>query len=87
VVIRPYVKKVRKKREERISFNVFDELAQAYFGKFFAYAEPSLSIELHRGNGHRVQFNADSNFPQILERIEGVELPKPIKQKKAKAQP
>ena len=84
-IIRPYVKKVRKNREERISFNIFDEISQSYTGKFFAYAEPSLSFELHRGNGHRVRFNADPNFPQILERIEGVELPKPDRKKKAKA--
>jgi len=83
-VIRPYVKKVRKNREERISFNIFDEITQSYSGKFFAYAQPSLSCELHRGNGHRVRFNADPNFPQILERIEGIELPKPIRKKQKK---
>jgi len=59
LVIRPYVKKLRKKREERISFNVFEETTQTYVGKFFAHAGPSLAAELHRGNGHRVRFNSD----------------------------
>jgi hypothetical protein len=63
-------------------FNIFDEITQSYSGKFFAYAEPSLSLELHRGNGHRVRFNSDLNFPQILERIEGVLLPKPIRKRR-----
>jgi hypothetical protein len=77
LVIRPYVKTLRKKREERISFNVFDEETQSYTGKFFAYAETSLAIALHRGNGYRIRFNTDPKFPHILERLEDVVLPKP----------
>jgi ribonuclease HI len=87
VVIRPYVKKLRKKREERISFNVFDEVTQSYEGKFFAYAEPSLAAALHRGNGYRVRFNSDPQFPQILETLEDVPLPKPTRKKKMPAKP
>lgn len=80
-VIRPYVKKPRKKREERISFNIFEESGQNYVGKFFAHAAPSLSAELHRGNGYRVQFNSDPEFPQILAKLEDVPLPKPQRRK------
>lgn len=87
LVIRPYVKKLRKKREERISFNVFDEVTQSYNGKFFAYAEPSLAAELHRGNGYRVRFNSVPQFPQILEKLEDVPLPKPTRKKKVSAKP
>jgi ribonuclease HI len=87
IVIRHYVKKLRKKREERISFNVFEELTQFYVGKFFAYAEPSLSAALHRGNGYRVRFNTDSQFPQILEKLEDVPLPKPTRKKRGRPQP
>ena len=87
LVIRPYVKKLRKKREERISFNIFDEGTQSYNGKLFAYAEPSLAAELHRGNGYRVRFNSDSQFPQILEKLEDVTLPKPRRKKKSRLQP
>jgi len=72
-------KKLRKKREERISFNVFDELTQSYTGKFFAYTEPSLATALHRGNGYRVRFNSVPQFPQILEKLEDSEFAKPQK--------
>lgn len=87
LVIRPYVKKLRKKREERISFNVFEESTQGYVNKFFAYAESSLAAELHRGNGYRVRFNSDAQFPQILEKLEDVALPKPTRKKKRLPQP
>jgi ribonuclease HI len=84
LVIRPYKKNPRKKREEKLSFHLFDEAAQSYSGKFYAYVEPFLSLELHKGNGHRVLFNSDPKFPQILARIEGVLLPRPLKKGKTK---
>jgi ribonuclease HI len=87
LVIRPYVKKLRKKREERISFNIFDEVTQSHTGKFFAYVEPFLAAELHRGNGYRVRFNSDPQFPQILEKLEDVPLPKPTRKKKMSSKP
>lgn len=77
VVIRPYVKKVMHRGELRISFNVFDEATQTYAHKFFAFAEKNLGAELHLGNGHRVRFNRDPNYPVIMERVEAVLLPKP----------
>jgi len=85
LVIRPYKKSPRKKREEKVSFHLFDESTQTHSGKFYAYAAPALSLELHRGNGYRVLFNSDPKFPQILERIEDVPLPKPVRKKKTKA--
>lgn len=77
LVVRPYVKKSMYKRENRISFNIYNEETKTYTGKFFAFAPPLLSSELHRGNGHRVRFNSDPKYPQFLDRIECVELPKP----------
>ena len=82
VVIRPYKKNPRKNREEKVSFNIFDEATQSYMGKFYAYAQPNLSNELHRGNGYKVHFNTDPRFPQIVEKIEDVQLPKPVRKKK-----
>lgn len=82
LVVRPYVKKVMRRGENRISFNVFDEATQVYADKFYAFAEPTLSTELHNGNGHRVRFNFDSNYPQFAERIEGVQLPRPLPKRK-----
>jgi len=87
MVVRPYVKKVRFRSEYRISFNIFDETAQTYADKFFAFAGPLLTAELHMGNGHRVRFNSDPKYPQIVERIEGVALPKPPSRKKKSVQP
>jgi ribonuclease HI len=81
LVLRPYAKKPMRKYGDRISFNIFDEATQTYTGKFYAFANPLLSYELHRGNGHRVRFNSDPKFPQVLERTEGLELPKPRKKR------
>jgi hypothetical protein len=83
LVIRPYKKSPRKNREEKVSFHLFDEDTQTHSGKFYAYASPALSVELHSGNGYRVLFNSDPKFPQILKRIEDVALPKPVRKKKA----
>jgi ribonuclease HI len=85
-VIRPYAKKIMFRGENRISFNCFDEGTQAYRGKFFAFATPLLGAELHKGNGHRVQFNCEPKYPQILSLVEGVQLPKPPS-KKARDRP
>ncbi len=82
-VVRPYVKKVRFRSEYRISFNIFVEATQTYADKFFAFAGPLLTSELHMGNGHRVRFNSDPKYPQIVERIESVTLPKPPSRKTA----
>lgn len=79
LVVRPYAKKVMHKGDNRISFNIFDETTLTYANKYFAFADPMLSVELHNGNGHRVGFNSDPNFPQFEKRIEGVELPKPVR--------
>jgi hypothetical protein len=82
LVVRPYAKKVMHKRDNRISFNIFDETSQTYTDKFYAFADPVLSVALHKGSGHRVRFNSAPKFPQFLERIESVELPKPSRKKR-----
>jgi ribonuclease HI len=82
LVVRPYAKKPMLKGNDRISFNIFDEETREYKGKFYAFAGAMLSFELHKGNGHRVRFNSDPHFPQLLERIEGFELPKRPRKKK-----
>ena len=87
LVVRPYAKKVMHKRDNRISFNIFDEVTQTYDNKYFAFADPMLSVELHRGNGHRVRFNSDPKFPQFLERIETVVLPKTSRKKRSTMNP
>jgi len=75
-VIRPYAKKPVLKGEERISFNLFDELSQTYESKFYAFATPMIAFDLHSWRGWRVQFNADKNFPQIVTLLGEVPLPR-----------
>ena len=75
-VIWPDAKKVMFRGENRISFNIFVEGTQTYEAKFYAFATHIMAADLHRWHGYRVRFNDDTNYPQILERIEEVPLPK-----------
>jgi len=75
-VIRPYAKKpIFKGKEERLSFNVFDEAAQTYASKFYAFTTSLMACDLHRWHGYRVQFNDNPKYPQILECKEEVAVP------------
>jgi ribonuclease HI len=75
-VIRPYAKKPISKVEERVSFEVFDELRQAYESKFYAFTTPSMAYDLHRWRGYRVRFNDNPKYPQIIECKEEVAVPR-----------
>jgi ribonuclease HI len=75
-VIRPYAKKpIFKGKEERLSFNVFDEMKQTYDSKFYAFTTSLMAFDLHRWHGYRVQFNDNPKYPQILECKEEVAVP------------
>jgi hypothetical protein len=74
-VIRPYAKKPVLKREERISFNMFDEIKQMYESKFYAFTTSLMACDLHRWHGYRVRFNDNPKYPQILECQEEVTVP------------
>jgi ribonuclease HI len=76
-VIRPYAKKPVSTGEERISFNVFDEVTRTYKSKFYAFATRQMAFDLHSWRGWKVQFNTDPKYPQITALIEEVPLPKP----------
>lgn len=65
-VIRPYAKKPVSKVEEIISFNIFDEVAQTYNSKFYAFTTPLMAFDPHRWKRYRVQFNDNPKYPQIL---------------------
>ena len=75
-VIRPYAKKPVLKTDERVSFNMFDEVTQMYSSKFFAFTTPRISYELHSWRGWRVKFNDEPKYPQILIILEEVSLPR-----------
>lgn len=85
-VIRPYAKKpVLKKDEDRISFNVFDEVTQTYESKFYAFTSSLMAFDLHRWRGWKVKFNVEPKYPQIVALIGEVPLPKPPPTRKSRS--
>jgi hypothetical protein len=76
MVIRPYRKNVMHKGENKIRFDTIAEDSQSYVQSCYAFAPPTIAAELRRQHGYRVQFNDDSNYPQILTVVEEVPLPR-----------
>ena len=72
-------------RENRFVFEVFDVETSAYISKHFAYCTPVMGAQLHRQRGFRVRMNDNTVYPQILEVIEEVPLPKAERKKKPSA--
>jgi hypothetical protein len=68
----PYAKKIMFRGENRISFNVFNETKQAFEFKYYAFASPARAAELHRNHLHKVRFNAERRYPQIVECVSKV---------------
>jgi ribonuclease HI len=69
-------KTVGRTGENRFVFEVFDENSSTYISKHFAYCTPETGAQLHRQRGFRVRMNDNSDYPQILEVLEEVPLPK-----------
>ena len=69
-------KTVGRTRENRFVFEVFDETTSTIMSKHFAYCIPVTGGQLHRQRGFRVRMNDNTDYPQILEVIEEVPLPK-----------
>jgi ribonuclease HI len=67
--------------ENRFVFEVFDENTSVYLSKHFAYCTPEIGSQMHRQRGFRVRMNDKAEYPQILEVIEEVPLPKAQKRK------
>ena len=78
-------KAVGPTRENRFVLEVFDENTGTYVSKHFAYCTPVTGAQLHRQRGFRVRMNDNTDYPQILEVIEEVPLPKPEQKKKPSA--
>jgi ribonuclease HI len=76
-------KTVGPSRENRFVFEVFDEKTKAYVSKHFAYCAPEIGAQLHRQRGFQVRMNRNPEYPQILEVLREVELPKAERRKKA----
>ena len=75
-VIRPYRKNIMGGGEEKVRFDVVLKTSKYHIESCYAFATTALAAELHRQHGYRVRFNDNSNYPQILEIIEEVVLPK-----------
>jgi ribonuclease HI len=71
--------------ENRFVFEVFDESTRTYISEHFAYCTPIIGAQLHRQRGFRVRTNDNPDYPQILEVIEEVPLPKAEPKKKPSA--
>ena len=78
-------KTVGRMRENRFVFEVFDENTSTYISKHFAYCTPVTGAQLHRQRGFRVRMNDNNDYPQILDVIEEVPLPKAERKKKPSA--
>jgi hypothetical protein len=77
-IIRPYRKNLLGQGEEKVRFDIFCPESQNYPESCYAFASTTLAAELHRQHGYNVRFNDDPKYPQILEIIEEVPLPKPV---------
>jgi ribonuclease HI len=78
-------KAVGPTRENRFVFEVFDENTKVYLSKHFAYCTPTMGAELHRQRGFRVRMNDNASYPQIIEVVEEVPLPKAERKRKPSA--
>ncbi len=81
-VIFPYAKKIMFKGENRISFNIFEEATRTFRDKFYAFATATIGAEVHRNHAHRVTFNAEPGYPQMLECLEEVPIPRRTRKRK-----
>lgn len=80
-------KTVGREGENRFVFEIFDESTSIYLSKHFAYCTPVVGSQLHRQRGFRVRMNDKPQYPQILEVIEEVPLPKSVRRKSSTVLP
>jgi ribonuclease HI len=66
-VIRPYRKTGPIRAENKIRFDVLDEVKREYTAKHYAFASDLLTIDLSRQGLFRVRFNDTRGYPQIVE--------------------
>jgi ribonuclease HI len=74
-IIAPYRSGTVRKSENKIRFTLFSEREQEFAEKFYAYAEPEIGNQLHRGHIYRVRFGNKIRYPIIAEVIEEVTSP------------
>lgn len=69
-------KTVGRTGESRFVFEVFDDKARTHISKHFAHCAPITGCQLHRQRGFRVRMNDNVDYPEMLEVLEEVPLPK-----------
>jgi ribonuclease HI len=57
---------------DKIDFDLYEQQKCGFSGKFRAYAEITIGMELHRGHAYRVRFNDDPHYPRIENIVEEV---------------
>jgi len=57
--------------------HLIGRVSQTFVESCYAFATTALAAGLHRQHGYRVRFNDNPKYPQILEIVEEVPLPKP----------
>ena len=57
---------------------------RAYLSKHVAYCTPEIGAQLHRRRGFRVQMNGDPKYPQMIQVLEEISLPKAERKKAVK---
>jgi ribonuclease HI len=75
---------VGREKENRLVFEIFDEGTSAYVSKHFAYCTPEIGSQMHRQRGFRVRMNDKADYPQVVEVIEEVPLPKADRRKSSR---
>lgn len=80
-------KTVGRTGENRFVFELFDDKTSSYVSKHFAYCDPATGCQLHRQRGFRVRMNDNVDYPQILEVLDEVPLPKAERKKKKPSTP
>ena len=70
--------------ENRFVVEIFDESTHIYLSKHVAYCTPEIGAQLHRRRGFRVQMNDEPKYPQIIQVLEEVSLPKADRKKAVK---
>jgi ribonuclease HI len=76
-VVRIYRKNVMVGGENKVRFDVVAEDLLSYTASCYAYASPEMSSQLHRQHGYRVRFSGNPKYPEIVELVEEVSLPRP----------
>ncbi len=74
--IRIYKKEFKdnaNKKEYKIFFDIFSEKEKIYTAKYFAYASPEISGDLHRGHIYKIEFGDNPNYPIIKNLIYEIE--------------